>query len=263
VAGRYLFRADFSNGTVVQRYAIATNTWTTVASAPSALRSSFGTDDVSVYAYHADNTLRAYNIAGNSWSTISTTGPAAPTVYTSGYLRYTPNGIYYCPLNQSTMHRYQGGAWTSFVLPANCSVAGTFDHSSDRLYIRMYVSPSFMVVNSVTGTHVATVTVTEGHSDWVAGGAYYAGRWYTQESSSAIRWVDATTGGTRTTTTLNAGLVWSAMATDFAGGVIYLSGYGDAFSSNGLVRYDPVAGTLTNLASSPSGISEANLVLVR
>jgi hypothetical protein len=263
--GTYLFRADGYMDTTgtLQRYTIFTDTWNTMASAPSGFRSSMGTDGTSLYSYHADNTLRAYNIAGNSWSVVSNTGPAATS---SGFLRYTPNGVYYCPISQSTMYRYNAGTWTNFALGANCSSAGTFDPATGKLYIRVVSSHSFMVVDSVAGSFTATFSVPVSHGFETASGAYYAGNWYTQNASSPIQRVDATTGGTQTSTGLvPACAPYCGMATDFEAGKIFLAGWGDAFNNPGrsLVLYDPVAGTVTTLTSAPTGVnSEANLTVV-
>ena len=122
-----------------------------------------------------------------------------------------------------------------------------------------------MVVDSAAATVSPTVSVTGYHNYELTDGAYYAGKWYTQDNANPIQRVDATTGGAPTSTGLTPASRYSAMATDFAAGVIYLAGWGDTFAGAGraLVRFDPVAGTLTNLTSAPTGVSsESNLVVV-
>jgi hypothetical protein len=121
-----------------------------------------------------------------------------------------------------------------------------------------------MVVDSVAGAVITTINVTGYHNDWTASGAYYAGRWYTQNWTNPIYSANATADGALTSTGLTPASVFSGMATDFADGVIYLAGYGDGYYGSELVRYDPVAGTLTNLATPPAGINDqSNIVLVR
>jgi hypothetical protein len=122
-----------------------------------------------------------------------------------------------------------------------------------------------MVVNSATATLTTTVTVSGFHNYELTDGAYYANKWYTQDDTNPIQVVDATTGGAPTSTGLTSASRYSGMATDFGAGVIYLIGWGDNFGAAGraLVRFDPTAGTLTNLTSAPTGVTtESNIVLV-
>ena len=263
----YIFRADgYSHSAgelnvVLQRYAVGTGTWTTVTPAPSGFRSTTGSDGTLLYAYLANNTLAAYNVAADTWSTVSSTGPAANK---SGFLRHTPGGVYYCPIEGTTMNRYHLGAWTSFTLPQACASSGTFDRSTNTLYVRILNSNSFMVIDSATGTVTTTVSVSGFHTDETTDGAYYAGKWYTQDTSAPIQWTNATTGGAPTDLAFSSGSIYPSMATDFFAGVIYISGWGDFFGATGQAfrRFDPVAGTVTNLADAPSGvIDESNLTV--
>jgi hypothetical protein len=163
------------------------------------------------------------------------------------------------------MRRYQAGTWTTVTLPSNCSSAGTFDPSTGTLYVRIVSSNGFMVINSATATFTNTVTVSGFHNFELTDGAFYGGNWYTQDDTNPIQRVNATTGGAPTSTGATPASIYSAMTTDFRNGFIYLAGWGDNFGAAGraLVRFDPVANTVTNLASAPTGVnSESNLVWV-
>jgi len=261
VAGTYIFRASQGATAVLQRYTIATNTWNVMTSAPGTVTSSLATSGGLVYAALSDNTIRSYNVATDTWAMVSASG--GPLASNAGFLRVTPNGLYLCPVGQTTMGRYLAGVWSSFTMPSNCGSGGTYDPSSGKLYIRIYGSNNFMVVDSVTATVGPSGSVTGGHGELNSDGAYYSGNWYTQYSTLAIQRTNATTGGAPTSTGLvPAGSGYSGTAVDFAAGVIYFVSWGDGWGT-GFVRYNPVAGTVTNLAATISGIgSQSSIVVV-
>jgi hypothetical protein len=265
VGGTYLFRAGEAGGTVLQRYTIASDTWATVTAPPAGMQSIIASDGTLVYAYLTDSTLRAYSPTANSWSTVTSTPPPNAS---SNYsiLVSTPGGLYYCGFTQSTMNRYQGGTWTSITLPSPCGMSGTYD-GSGKILIRLVSSNSFMVVDSATGTYSNTVTVAGSHIDYIINGSYYAGNWYTQDGNpgSAIMRADATLGGAQTSTGLLLNIQYPSSVTDYTAGMIYFTGFNDA-TTNGqwLVRFNPVANTLTPLTSAPAGVmNRASMVVVQ
>ena len=256
-----IFLTSSNNDVGFWVYDIAGNFWDDeVANPPTTTRSQITNDGNNVYLMGVDNTVYAYEIGSNSWSSLMP-GPGAPlTSSPIGYFQAFDGGFYYLKDGQSTMYVHRDGAWSSFDLGGPGSCAGTWDSEHDELYIRTMEQLGFKVVDTTNDTVVRTIVDAASVGENSRTGSYANGYFYSRVWSGPFQRFDRI-DGTKTNTGATPLSGHTASDTDFTTGKIYVSGYGADGTS--FQVFDPSDNSVTTLANQPNVSNHSTITVVR
>jgi len=158
------------------------------------------------------------------------------------------------------MFVYREGSWTSFDLGGSGSCAGSWDQQNDELYIRSYSQLGFKVIDTTTDTVVRTIVDAIDVGENSRSGSYFNGNFYARTWEGSFQRLDAQSGAKQDTGATPLSF-HTATDTDFASGLIYVSGYED-FSTSFQV-FNPSNNSLMTLADQPSVTNHSTITVLR
>lgn len=242
-------------------YDIVANSWSQLPPPPAPTCSQLTTDGTNVLLLGIDNTVYSYSPASAQWSPV-VSGPGFEASQPIGFFKWTPSGYYYIK-DASNVIKYTtagGNIWSSAVLPAAGSCAGTFDPSTGNLYIRAYGNFGQMIFSTTSNSLVQYWPSFIGCGESSRTGSYFGGFFYERDSDQPFYKMDVTTG-----VVSNTGVLPSeghtATDIDLATGDIYIGPYkptGQAFQV-----WNVPTNALKNLAPLPVFIINTTLVVVK
>ena len=237
-------------------YDVATDTWSTLPSAPAPSFTQLATDGNLVFSMGNDNAIHAYDPVLSTWSTVQS-GPGATTSSPIAFFKSTPAGFYYVNDGETTLYfsATGSGTWTTFTLPVTASSAGTYDPATNRLYVRGYNNMDLIVWDVATNTLVSHFPNATSVGENSRTGSYYAGNFYVRESSGQFMAIDVATG-VATTTGVTPVENHTSSTVDLGNGLIYVGPYSPTRVN--FEVYDVAAGTINPIAPAPAGASALN-----
>ena len=229
-------------------YDVGANSWSVLPDAPVRTSTQITTDGTHVLLLGWDNFLYSFDPNTNVWSQ-GQAGPGPEAQEPIGFLKWTPNAIYYIKDGNATIkYSSGGGPWVTVNLPSVMSCAGTFDPATGNLYIRHFGTLGLSVFDT------ASNTVTQ---SWSSGthcdensrtGSYFGGFFYARNWSGPLVKIDVTTGAMIDTfVTPSEG--HTATDVDLTTGDIYIGPY--EFTGTTFEVYRPSTNDLTPLAPAP------------
>ncbi|MSP61832.1 MAG: hypothetical protein EXR72_16160 [Myxococcales bacterium] len=247
-----------SNGTAgFYRYAVESNTWQTLLSPPSVTYSQLTTDGKVIYHLGTDNTI--YRWDGNAWAMVQA-GPGGEASQPIALFKWTTGGtFYYVNDGTVTMKRSTNGApWTTVNLPSNASCAGTYDPTSNRIYIRIYSGQGLMIYDTIMNIVTKTVPNAAGCGENSRTGSYYGGFFYTRDSGSTFQKLDVGTGMI-TNTAVTPSESHTATDVNPNNGDLFVGPYSPTGKT--LQVYRPGNNQLTTLAPAPVAVTNHSTIV--
>ena len=238
-------------------YTISTNVWQQLPSPPTTTRVQLTNDGTFLYMYGEDDWIYRYDSEQQEWfRAIQGHGGSRGPI---GFFAWVDGAFYHADDGTKTLNIWRQGVWSTVVLSANVSSAGTWDAPRNELYIRTMSQLGFQVVDTTIDTIARTIRNTTSASDNSRTGSYSNGSFYSRALNGSIQRLDAQTGAI-----FDTGLTpisdSTASDTDHRTGAIYIGG----FSSNGkgFQVYLPQMGILVRRADLPASIGKGSSVSV-
>jgi hypothetical protein len=246
----YMASADGAPG--FHRYDIISNTWSTPAQPPTTTHAQLTADSENVYLLGDDNVIYQYNPV-RGWSARQT-GPGASPSSGVAFFKWA-GGFYYAAPGTRSLRRASTG-WGAIELPDLASASGTFDATSQLLYVRRYGQLGVMVFDLRQDVVVRNWADSTSVFEPSRAGTSWNGLFFDLTGDGTLQRIDLATGAVADTAIVPQARDAATDVNSSTGDIYIADAHGGTFQVDRAARNE-----LGALAASPA-TSESTIVYV-